>query len=73
MFYKYKVTWYNSYEDKELTEEGLVFATSYGTAADAVVQDYGIDNVIDVYLYNIHNEGDGHCINKEEINYTFKD
>ncbi len=71
MFYKYKVTWYNSYEDKELTETGLVHADSYGNAANAVVEDYGKDDVIDIYLYEIYNEGGGACINVDELKDTF--
>jgi hypothetical protein len=71
MFYKYKVTWYNSYEDKELTETGLVHANSYGNAANAVVEDYGKNDVIDIYLYEIYNEGGGACISVDELKDTF--
>lgn len=73
MFYKYKVTWYNSYEDKELTEAGLVYANSYGNAADTVVEDYNKDDVIDIYLYEIYNEGTGACISTDELKNTFEE
>ena len=71
MFYKYKVTWYDAYKDDELTETGLVYASSYGKAADAVVEDYGKDNVIDIYLHEIYNEGSCACISVDELKYTF--
>ena len=72
MYYKYKVTYYNSYTDEEQLDEGLVYANSYSSAANNIVQDYGKDEVIDMYLYEIYNEGEGTCLNKEEIDYAFK-
>ena len=72
MFYKYKVTWYDSYYDEEVVEEGLTYANSYGNAANAVVEDYGKDNVIDIYLYEVFNEGDGACIGADELKSIFQ-
>lgn len=34
MFYMYRVGWYNSYEDEEKYDRGIVYASDYGTAAD---------------------------------------
>ena len=68
MFYKYKVGYYNSYEDKEKYDTGLTWAKDYGEAANAVVRDYGKDSVFDVYLYEIIMDDDtARCINEEEI------
>lgn len=72
MYYKYKVTYYSSYTDEEKSDEGLTWADSYGSAANNIIQDYGKDNVIDIYLYEIYNEGEGTCVSKEEIDYAFK-
>lgn len=72
MFYKYKVTWYDSYYDKEVVEEGLTYANSYGNAANAVVEDYGKDNVVDIYLYEVFSEGDGSCIGADELKSIFQ-
>ena len=72
MYYKYKVTWYNSYKDEEQKDEGMVFAKDYSVAADRVVNDYGKDAVINIYLYEIYNEGDGFCISKYEIDSAFQ-
>lgn len=73
MFYKYTVTWYNSYEDKVLIETGLVCANSYSNAANAVVEDYDKDKVIDIYLYKIYNDGNGACISVNELKDTFEE
>ena len=70
MFYKYKVTYYDNYKDEEIPDEGLVWAENYGDAANRVVSDYGHDNVIDVYLYEIMIDGET-CISVDEINYNF--
>lgn len=71
MFYKYKVTYYNEHTGEEVPGEGLVFAKDYGKAANKVVDDYGKDNIIDLYLYEIMIDGI-HCIDKEELDYAFK-
>lgn len=72
MYYKYKVGYYNSYEDEETYDEGIVFAKNYGQAANRVTEDYGSD-VFDIYLKEIYLEGDGCCLNKEEIDFAFKE
>jgi len=73
MFYKYKVTYFDSYKDEEDSEEGLVYAKDYGAAANAVINGYGKDEVIDIYLCEIYSEGESPCISKHEIDYTFKE
>ena len=74
MFYKYKVGWYDSYEDKETYDEGIVCADSFGMAADRVIYSYGRDNVFDLYLKVIVVEDENdYCLSKEDIEYTFKE
>ena len=72
MFYKYKVTWYDSYNDEEVVEEGLTYADSYGNAANTIVENYGKDNVIDIYLYEVFNDSDSACISADELKSIFQ-
>ena len=71
MFYKYKLNYYDSYKDEEMSDEGIVWGKSYGNAANKVVEDYDKDAVIDLYLQELLADG-VNCINKEEIDYAFK-
>ena len=74
MFYKYKVGWYNSYDDKEEYSEGIVCANSYSSAAERVTYSYGKDNIFDMYLKEIVAEDDDdYCLSKEDIDYAFKE
>ena len=76
MFYKYKVGWYNSHDDKEEYSEGIVCANSFGSAADRVTYSYGRDNIFDIYLKEIAIESEDendYCLSKEEIDYAFKE
>lgn len=70
MFYKYKVGWYCEFEDKDIDSEGIVFAPTFGEAAQYVATEY--DNVFEVTIREIALDGDTHCIEKEEINYAFE-
>ena len=72
MFYTYKVKWYNSYSDEEKEEEGLVWGKNYGSAVNNVVEDYGKDEVISVYISSAYSEADTKTISKQEIDYIFK-
>jgi len=47
MFYEYKVTYWNEYEEQEEFDHGLVFGANYGEAAMNVHEDYrpGIINI----------------------------
>lgn len=70
MFYKYKVSYWDIHNTEEISDEGLVSAKSYGKAAMKVVDDYGEDYVFDIYLMELE---DMKCINKEDINLSFKE
>jgi hypothetical protein len=48
MYYKYKVGWYNSYDDKEEYSEGVVFAADWGQAANRVSNSYGKDQIFEM-------------------------
>ena len=73
MIFKYRVNWYDEYNDKEKAEEGLVWADSYGQAANNVIADYGKEYVIDMYLKEIvMNADDVHCIAYDEIIHAFE-
>lgn len=71
MFYKYKVNCYDSYVDEEKPDEGIVYADSYGTAAEYVLEDYGKDSVIDMYLCELFE--DGHCLTFDDIRFELKE
>ena len=71
MFYKYKVTYFDESKDDEVPSEGIVWGDNYGDAANRVVEDYGKDNLIDIYLYEIYIDGT-YCIDKDELDYTLK-
>ena len=67
MFYKYKITYFNSSE--ECIEEGIVSAINYFEATRRVVEDYGEENISNIYLQDLCIEGK--CINKDEIDEAF--
>ena len=71
MFYKYKITYFDESKDEEVPFEGIVWGDSYGNAANRVVEDYGKDNLIDIYLYEIYIDGT-YCIDKDELDYVLK-
>ena len=71
MFYKYKVTYFDESKDGEVPFEGIVWGDSYGDAATRIVEDYGKDNLIDIYLYEIYIDGT-YCIDKDELDYALK-
>lgn len=73
MFYVYKVRWYDSYSDEEKEEDGLVFANNYGKAANKVVEDYGPENVINIFLSMICTDEGIHCISRQEITYSLNE
>lgn len=71
MFYKYQVSWYNKFEDKEITSEGIVFAPTLGDAARYVFNDY--DNAFDIRVKEmLLNSDESHCVEREEIDYAFE-
>jgi len=74
MFYKYKVGWYNSYDDKEEYSEGVVFAPDWGQAANRVSNSYGKDQIFEMSIYKIMlNDEADYCLSKEDIDYAFKE
>lgn len=69
MFYKYKVTYWESGDTEESTDTGLVHAKNYGKAAMKVLDEYGESCVIDIYLMELDNFA---CISKDEIDFSFE-
>lgn len=73
MFYKYKVGWYSSYDDKEEYSEGVVFAADWGQAANRVSNSYGKDSIFEMSIYEIMcNDENDYCLSKEDIDDAFK-
>ena len=71
MFYKYQVSWYNKFEEKDVTSTGIVFAPTLSEAVRHVFNDY--DNAFDIHVKEmLLNSDESHCIEKEEIDYAFK-
>lgn len=70
MFYKYKVTYWGIHGTEESIDEGLVYAKNYGKAAMKVVDEYGENCIIDIYLTELDNVN---CINKDDIDFSFRE
>ena len=70
MYFKYNVTYFNTAKDDETSAEGLIYASNYSEAARKVVEDYGDEEVCDLYLRDLCIESE--CIDKEEIDWAFK-
>lgn len=70
MFYKYKVSYWDIHNTEETNDEGLVYAKSYSKAATKVLDDYGENCVIDIYLMELESMK---CINKEDIDLSFEE
>ena len=68
MFYKYKVTYWDAHNTEEATDQGLVYAKNYGKAAMKVLDDYGENCVIDIYLMELE---EINCMNKDDIDFSF--
>lgn len=49
MFYEFKVTYWDDFNDRDEQEQGLVWAEDYGEAAQKLKDDYGRE-LIDMYL-----------------------
>jgi len=74
MFYKYKVGWYDSCDDKEEYSEGVVVAVDWGQAANRVSNSYGKDLIFEMSIYEITcNDEADYCLSKEDIEYAFKE
>ena len=48
--FEYRVNWYNDACDNEEYARGLVYGPSYKDAMRKIIEDYGEDSLIDVYL-----------------------
>ena len=70
MFYKYKVTYWDGYNFEEKIDEGLVHAKNYGKAAMKILNDYGEDSVVDMYLMELI---EINCLNKDDIDFSFRE
>lgn len=70
MFYKYKVTYWDGYNFEEKIDEGLVYAKNYGKAAMKILNDYGEDSVVDMYLMELI---EINCLNKNDIDFSFRE
>ena len=68
MFYEFKATYWDEYTECEREERGLVFASTYGEAAERVRTDYGRE-LIGMYLSQWDT---AHTISIEEIKKGFK-
>ena len=71
MFYKYTVEYYNEYEDKEVSDEGIVFSNNFGDAASHVAEEYG-NGVFKLTIQEAGSEEGSYCFNKDDINYAFQ-
>ena len=70
MFYKYTVKYYNEYTDEEMTDQGVVLADDFGTAASRVSEEYS-SGVYEVTVREMAVEKNSYCLNKEDIDYAF--
>ena len=69
MYYLYKVTYWSIESNGEKTDKGIVRAKNYGKAAMKVLDDYGLDAVVDIYLQEFDT---GYTINEEELSEALK-
>lgn len=71
MFYKYVVQYYNEYDDSEISDEGIVFAESFGKAAERVAEEYG-ECAFEVTISETTVEENSYCFSKSDFDYSFK-
>lgn len=67
MFYKFKVTYWDDYDEKDKADCGLVFAEDYSMAASRVKEDFG-SSLVDMYLQELDT---ANTISIDEIKETF--
>jgi len=70
MFYKYTIKYYNEHTDEDITDQGVVFADNFGTAASRVSEEYG-NGVYEVTIREMIVEENSYCLNKADIDYAF--
>lgn len=73
MFYKYNVNYYDEIVNEDKVDIGLIYASSYMKAMEAVINDYGNNNINSIFLSEVLMNGEGACITKTEIDDAFKD
>lgn len=76
MYYMYKVGYYDSYNDEEKYDKGIVCATNYGTAANRVIHSYGEDSVFNLFLKETITgsmDDKDYCLSEDDIKFTFED
>ena len=66
--FEYRVHWYNDIEDQEIFSRGLVSGKSYKDATNKVINDYGEECVIDLYLMALE---DSYTIELDTIKQQF--
>ena len=66
--FEYRVTWYNACKEKEEVIRGLVASNSYRSAVNKVVDDYGEEDITDLYLMALE---DTNTIELETIKKQF--
>ena len=66
--FEYRVNWHNELTNKNEYRRGLVYGTSYSDAIEKVVNDYGEDCIIDIYLQGLE---DTNTIELETIKEQF--
>ena len=54
--FEYRVNWYNEVANKREYSRGLVHGATYNKALKNVINDYGEENIIDVYLQALEDE-----------------
>lgn len=72
MYFKYKVG-YIDYMDNETEDVGLVYADSYGRAAEDVVEAYGGNDVYDIYIKPVTLPEDGNVYIFSDFKLDFKE
>jgi hypothetical protein len=49
-FYKYKVKYFDSIDEKERVEKGIVSGSAFKEAMDSIVQYYGEEELLDIQI-----------------------
>ena len=58
-FYKYKVKYYDSIDEKEKVEKGIISKSTFKEAMDSIIQYYGEDDLLDIQIKIIIDEFTG--------------
>lgn len=66
--FRYKITYFDELDKEVKTESGILVASSYGYAADKLVDIYGKENVSVIGLYELDD-----CIADEQLREELND